>query len=91
MKVVALDLVAVVATQVPQLGPRLDAFGDYSQVEALTHLDGCHDDGVLVWDVGDFAGEADVDLELVDRKPAQVGKAGVTRPEVVDGDLEWWS
>ena len=41
----------MVATQVPQLGPRLDAFGDYFQVEAVTHLDDRHDDGVVVWAV----------------------------------------
>src|SRR5450631_377124 len=86
-EVVALDLVALVAPEERQLGGRLDAFGDDLQVEAVAHLDDCQSDGGVVGVVGDLADEAEVDLELVDGEPAQVGQAGVPGPEVVDGDL----
>ena len=69
------------------LGRRLHPFGDDFRVEAVTHLDDCHDDGVVVWAAGDVAREADVDLELVDPELAQGGKAGVPSAKVIDADL----
>ena len=81
---VALRLVAAVLPQ-HRLGiGALHALGDGPQPEAPAELDERpHDDGVLVVH-GHRHDERLVDLQLGDRKAAQVGERGVAGAEVVD-------
>ncbi len=84
---VSLHLVAPVVSQVGQLRGGFDALGDDVEFEAVRHADDSQRDGRLVGLGGDVADERHVDLQLVDREPAQVGQAGVPGAEVVDRDL----
>src|SRR5262245_20332606 len=84
---VALDLVAAVRGEQLELLLRLHALGDDLELQAVREPDDRERDHRVFRVGGDVAHEGVVDLERVDRKALEVGKARVARAEVVDGDL----
>jgi hypothetical protein len=73
-----------VAAKVLGLGGGLDTLGDDRQLETVGHADDGQGDSGIVGVAGDVTDEDDVDLQLVNGEAAQVGQAGIPRPEVVD-------
>ena len=84
----ALDLVAAVPRQVDEGSAALDALGDHAQPETVGQADGGDDERGRAGIVGHREHEGAVELELVDREIAQVGKGAVAGAEVIDGDLD---
>ena len=64
----------------------LDALGHHLDLQRVGERDDGRDDGALVAVGGQLGDEAAVDLHLVHREAAQVGKARVAGAEVVDRD-----
>jgi len=72
-----------------QCGRRcFDALGNQLQIERLGEADDRPDDGQIAAAGAQIANERCVDFERVDRQRFQVLQNGVTRAEVVDGDLD---
>src|SRR3546814_20334161 len=64
----------------------LDALGHNEQPEREGEVDDrAHDDAVAVA-AADGAGEAAVDLQIIDRKPREQRQAGITGADIDDGD-----
>src|SRR5207253_1400966 len=70
------------ALQRGQLAGCLDAFGDEVELERLTQGDDRAGDRLVLPVDVDALDEGLVDLEDVEREPAQVGQRGVAGPEV---------
>jgi hypothetical protein len=85
---VALELVAVVVQQEPELLLRLDALGDHAQSEAVRHQDDSRGDRRVVRVCRQVVHKRAVDLQPVDPESLEVAQRGVPRAEVVDGDAD---
>ena len=65
----------------------LDAFGDGPKPQCVGHVDDAAHDGLVLLAARDPPHEGPVDLEVVDREPAQVAQRRVPGTEVVEGEL----
>ena len=65
----------------------LDALGGDDHVERVGHVDGRRDDRVVGRAPPEALDEHPVDLQLVEREPAEVGERRSTGAEVVDGEV----
>ncbi len=74
--------------QLGRLFRGLDAFGDGGQVQDLTEPDDRFGDRGALRSAVEFRGEAEVDLEDVDRQAGQVLQRGVAGAEVVERDAD---
>ena len=65
------------------LGLVLDAFGNHFEAEAAGHADDGLDDHRIAGIGLDVADEGAVDLQLIERQPAQIGKRRIAGAEIV--------
>src|SRR5207244_13247092 len=79
----ALALLAAFGAQAAQLGFGFDAFGGDGDAEPLAEADDGTDDRLRVAIGIDFLHEGAVDLDLVERKTAQVTQARIAGAEIV--------
>ena len=86
-EVVPLDLIAIMFLQEQHLLCVLDAFSDDLEVKALGHADDGAGDGGVIRIECDIAHKRTIDFQLVYGQVFQVVEAGISRPEVVDGQV----
>ncbi len=80
----ALNLVATMRVQEPELFVGLDTFGHDDEVETVRKSDDRSHDGDAASLAVDALDEGPVDLDGVDRHLGQIGQSAESRPEVVD-------
>src|SRR5258705_2998849 len=84
---VALETRAAAGFQEGSLLFRLDAFRYHVQAQAPGHGQDGVDDGRVVGIVGQVLHERAIDLQAVETETLQVTEGGITRAEVVQGEL----
>ena len=85
---VALSDVAAEAAQGGQDLLGLDALGDKREAEVVAEVDNALYDQRVAGVLSHGHDEGPVDLELADRQVLELAEAGVSDPEVVDGDSD---
>ena len=83
--VVALRHVAAHRAQPFERGFVLDAFGDHGESDVVREVDGRAHDDRIARVARHPLHERLVDLDLVQRQPAQIGERGITGAVIVDG------
>src|SRR5690606_8675010 len=83
---IALDDIAAFGAQVGFLFGALDAFGDHLHVQVASELNDDAHDVAVIRILQQIAGEALVDLDLVQRQAPQVAQRGIAGAEVIQPD-----
>src|SRR3984957_6664256 len=78
-----LHLVAAFGAQPVELADGFDAFGRGGDVEAAAETGNRPHDRQAIGTVGDILHERAVDLDLVERKTAEIAQAGIAGAEIV--------
>src|SRR5208282_6629978 len=86
-EVVTLCLIAQMSLKKCQLFPCLHSLCNDPQLQAAAHADHRGHDGRIVRSGRDLTDERLVDFQSIDRELSQIAQAGVTRPEIIDGNL----
>src|SRR5215468_11122081 len=81
-----LAFVAAFSAQAAQFGSGLDAFGSDGDAQALAEADNGADDRLRITIGIDFLHKGAVDLDLVERKTAQIAQARIAGAEIVHRD-----